>query len=398
MKDSPRAQVRIGYDGKVYKTYRGRLAEERFHTELTLLRFLERRGCQFTPRVLDSNEEELLLVMSNCGQPVTSLTQEKMDALFDELESYGVRHGDQAARNVTYDPNRGRFCIIDFEFARLVDGQEAHSKRTWTSLRWSGVTDKGPFRRRNDDTFQVFMVDQRGFQQLPDVGEANIDDGDIVFLVSDGMGGATSGDLASQLITGRLRELIPQMYQQAGNQYPDRLAVLTECFEDVHRKVNGLGDKKAHLKGMGATVTLCWFTQENAYFCHVGDTRLYQYRETELKQLTRDHSRVWEAYHRGELNERECRTHPRRSVLNQAMGAAIQTIEPQLGAEPPNRNDWYLLCSDGLIGGLWHKHLVSAFEGIEPGTTPDALTKSLLEQSLKADGRDNITLVTVQVV
>jgi|MDTC01.1.fsa_nt_gb serine/threonine protein phosphatase PrpC len=398
VKDSPRAHVRIGYDGKVFKTYRGRLAEERFHTELTLLRYLERRGCDFTPRVLDFNEEELLLVMSNCGQPVKTLTQKKMDDLFEELEAYGVRHGDQAARNVTYDANRGRFCIIDFEFARLVDNKEAPNKRTWTTLHWSGVTDQGPFRKRNDDTFQVFMVDQRGFQQLPDAGEANIDDGDIVFLVSDGMGGATSGDLASQLISGRLREVIPQMYQQASNQYPDRLATLEECFQEVHDKVNALGDKNPHLKGMGATMTLCWFTPENAYFCHIGDTRLYQFRETKLTQLTRDHTRVWEAFHRGELNERECRTHPRGSVLKQAIGAGLQTMEPQLGAEPPNRNDWYLLCSDGLIGGLWHKHLLSAFEGININTTPSSLTEALLKQSLENDGRDNVSLVTLQVV
>ena len=149
---------------------------------------------------------------------------------------------------------------------------------------------------------------------------------------------------------------------------------------------------------MGATMTLCWFTPENAYFCHIGDTRLYQFRETKLTQLTRDHTRVWEAFHRGELNERECRTHPRGSVLTQAIGAGLQTMEPQLGAEPPNRNDWYLLCSDGLIGGLWHKHLLSAFEGININTTPSSLTEALLKQSLENDGRDNVSLVTLQVV
>ena len=69
VKDSPRAHVRIGYDGRVHKTYRGRMAEERYHTEKNLLRFLERRGCDFVPRVLECHDEELLLVMGLVALP-----------------------------------------------------------------------------------------------------------------------------------------------------------------------------------------------------------------------------------------------------------------------------------------------------------------------------------------
>lgn len=391
VKDSPRAHVRIGYDGRVHKNYRGRLAEERYFTEKKILRYLERRGCDFVPRVLECKDDELLLVMSNCGQPVETMTQGKMDSLFDELEGYGVRHADQAARNVTYDARRGRLCVIDFEFADLLVERSAQS--SWSKVQWSGKTDIGRFRKRNDDTFAAFTVDHTGFRKLDDEGEANIQDGDVVFVICDGMGGAQAGDLASEMIVGRLREMIPSTYEQVANHlYPDRLGVLKQCLEQVHEAVNALGGKRDHLTGMGATVTLCWFTPENAYFGHVGDTRLYRSREGKVEQITEDHSRPWQLMQRGEINEREFRTHPRKHVLQQAIGAGLQEVEPMVGSLTLREGDWFLLCSDGLIGGLWQKHVS---EILAKASTPADTTEELLSKSLEEDGRDNIGLVTV---
>ena len=396
LKDSPRALVRIGYDNRVYKTYRGRLAEERYHTEKRILRFLERQGCDFVPRVLDSDDDELQLTMTNCGQPVSQMNQSKLDKIFDELEGFGVRHADQAVRNVTYDVNRGRFCVIDFEFADLATKVPLEGR--WSKLRWSGTTDIGRFRKRNDDTFLVFTIDEEGFRKLPDEGEADIEDGDIVFVVCDGMGGAASGDLASEMIAGRLREMIPQTYQQLANHlYPDRPGVLQECLEQVHKAVNTIGQKRPHLAGMGSTVTVCWFTPENAYFGHVGDTRLYRLRQQVLEQLTEDHSGPWRSFKRGDINEREWRNHPRKHVLQQAIGARIQEIKPQIGTLAPVGDDWFLMCSDGLIGGLWDKHVQQILGGAKADTAPSELTHALLRKSLADDGRDNISLVTIHV-
>lgn len=397
VKDSPRATVRIGYDNRVYKTYRGRLAEERYHNEKKLLSYLERRGCDFVPRVLDSNDDELQLVMSSCGQPVTQMSPEKMDKIFTELEKYGVRHDDQAVRNITYDVHRGRFCVIDFEFAKPVEDL-ATVERGWTRVRWSGKVDKGRFRKRNDDTFLAFTIDEEGFRQLPDSGEADIESGDLVFVVSDGMGGAKAGDLASEMIAGRLREMIPQTYQQAANNfYPDRPGVLEECLQHVHGAVNHLAEKRSHLAGMGATVTVVWFTPENAYYGHAGDTRLYQFRGGDLTQLTEDHALAWQRLQRGEINEREWRSHPRKHILQQAIGAGLQSIEPQIGAFLPRNGDHYLLCSDGLMGGLWDKHVKEILGKGNCDTGPEELTQELLTKSLANDGRDNISLVTIAV-
>ncbi len=121
VKDTRRSQVRIGYDGRVNKIFRGHQARERFENEVQVLRYLERRGCPFVPRVLGTDPHQLQLVTSSCGQRVHQLGEEKRAALFAELETYGVRHDDADMRNVTYRTTDGRFCIIDFEFATILD-------------------------------------------------------------------------------------------------------------------------------------------------------------------------------------------------------------------------------------------------------------------------------------
>jgi len=121
VKDTARAQVRIGYDGLVHKTFRGHLAKERFTNEVRVLRYLEAKGCDFVPRLLSADPEILQIVTTNCGTRVDQLGEEKMKALFAELEAYGVRHEDPFMRNVTYRISDGRFCLIDFEFATLLN-------------------------------------------------------------------------------------------------------------------------------------------------------------------------------------------------------------------------------------------------------------------------------------
>ncbi len=120
VKDTQRATVRIGYDGKVHKTFRGHQAQARFENEVRVLKFLEERGCPFVPRLLEAHPEELKIVTSNAGQRVDRVNDERLKELFAELEQYGVRHDDPFVRNVTYRATDGRFCIIDFEFATIL--------------------------------------------------------------------------------------------------------------------------------------------------------------------------------------------------------------------------------------------------------------------------------------
>jgi len=121
VKDTLRATVRIGYDGRVHKTFRGPQARERFDTEVRVLRHLEARGCSFVPRLLEAHPEQLKIVTTNCGSRVEHLDPDRMRELYAELHEYGVRHDDAEMRNVTYRPADGRFCLIDFEFATILD-------------------------------------------------------------------------------------------------------------------------------------------------------------------------------------------------------------------------------------------------------------------------------------
>ncbi len=120
IKDTARALVRIGYDGRVHKTYRGHLARERFENEVRVLRHLQERGCTFVPRLLEVDPAGPKITTTSCGSRVDQLNDERKKELFDELEAFGVRHDDPEIRNVTYRASDGRFCLIDFEFATLL--------------------------------------------------------------------------------------------------------------------------------------------------------------------------------------------------------------------------------------------------------------------------------------
>jgi len=121
-KNTARATVHIGYDGRVHKQFKGHNAQERFENEVRILRLLEERGCDYVPRLLESDPAKLSIVTTNCGSIVEHISGARIKELFAELErDYGVRHDDAFARNVTYRHSDGRFCLIDFELATILD-------------------------------------------------------------------------------------------------------------------------------------------------------------------------------------------------------------------------------------------------------------------------------------
>ena len=124
-KDTARATVRLGYDGRVHKTFRGHMARERFEHEVRVLRYLEKARCNFVPRVIETDPAQLYMVTTNCGTRVEHLSEDRLLQLLAELEQYGVRHEDPYLRNVTYRASDGRFCLIDFEFATIFDQPDA---------------------------------------------------------------------------------------------------------------------------------------------------------------------------------------------------------------------------------------------------------------------------------
>ena len=120
VKDTLRATVKLSFDGRVDKVYHGPDAETRFTNEVRILRHLEERKCPFVPKLLEADAKQLRIVTTNCGTRVEHLDAKRLKELFAELEKFGVRHDDPDIRNVTYRQSDGRFCLIDFEFARLL--------------------------------------------------------------------------------------------------------------------------------------------------------------------------------------------------------------------------------------------------------------------------------------
>jgi tRNA A-37 threonylcarbamoyl transferase component Bud32 len=135
VKDTQRATVRLSYDGKVYKIFRGPKAEERFANEVKVLRYLQKKDCPFVPILIEEDRDQLQIVTTSCGARVQHLDEARAKELFAELEEYGVRHGDIDVRNVTYRNADGRFCLIDFEFATVLHGAEAGGLRQEDTLK-----------------------------------------------------------------------------------------------------------------------------------------------------------------------------------------------------------------------------------------------------------------------
>ena len=121
LKDGIRSQVRVDFYGNVHKRFRGTNAEERYATEVAVLKVLEQRGCPYVPRLLEEKPDELYFVSTNCGKPAAQITREKADKIFARLErDYGIRHLDPEPRNITYSDKIGCFCVIDFELAEIL--------------------------------------------------------------------------------------------------------------------------------------------------------------------------------------------------------------------------------------------------------------------------------------
>ncbi|HEY8993090.1 MAG TPA: protein phosphatase 2C domain-containing protein [Lacunisphaera sp.] len=391
VKDTQRALVRIAYDGLVHKTFRGHQAYARFANEVRVLRYLEARQCEFVPRLVECDEAKLSIVTTNCGSRVDRVNPERLKQLFAELETFGVRHDDPEIRNITYRPSDGRFCIIDFEFAELI---EEIGRALPPNLRWSGLTHRGHLRTNNEDTFLAATFDGHEVHYLGKNGEAPWAKSDFVFAVSDGMGGANSGEFASRITIDKITKLMPRGYRPAAPGPSSRYEVtLMELFKAIHDDLMKLGESYEECRGMGTTLSLCWLTPGWLYFGHIGDSRIYHLPAGGgIVQLSHDHSHVGWLRRNGRLNEREMRTHPRRNVLHQALGATHQFIEPQFGVLPCPPGDRFLICSDGLTEGLWDRHL----EEIIRSSGPEPVAERLITAALAASGKDNITALVIE--
>ncbi|WP_431797456.1 PP2C family protein-serine/threonine phosphatase [Microbacterium kunmingense] len=213
--------------------------------------------------------------------------------------------------------------------------------------------------------------------------------GSNLFVVADGMGGHAGGDVASSLAIERLRDLDDSFSSTSEAERALRDAIA----ETAQHLIDTVG-VKPELAGMGTTVSALLMVDDYAVIAHIGDSRIYLYRDGALTQITTDHTFVQRLVDSGRITPEEARYHPRRSVLMRVLGDMDPDPEVDTFIMPTQPGDRWLLCSDGLSGVVDDPHTAKALGlGLAPGRTADAL----LKQALDGGAPDNVTIVLVDV-
>lgn len=265
-------------------------------------------------------------------------------------------------------------------------------------VRWSGMTHIGRVRPNNEDVFLALTFDAREVRYLGKTGEASLAEADFIFAVSDGMGGAKSGEFASRSTIDRVTRLLPRHFRHADD--PAAAAeILAELVAAIHADLLKLSFSYEECAGMGATLSLAWLTPSGLHFAHLGDSRIYQLpRAGGFVQLTHDHTHVGWLRRQGKLSEREARTHPMRNALHRSLGAGHQFAEPHLGTVAHQPGDRFLLCSDGVTDGLWDRHLEELVRTPPPERATQSPAQCLVEEAVAKSGRDNATAIVVEII
>ena len=267
-------------------------------------------------------------------------------------------------------------------------------------LQWFGQTDRGHVRANNEDSFLALQFNAEEIYYLGKIGEAPTGSTDFVFAVSDGMGGAKAGELASRITVDKITHLLPRSFRQSAMGLETGFEdVFTELFDQVHRALAFLGSSDEEVHGMQATLSLCWFAPGWMYFGHIGDSRIYYLPASgsEIKQLSHDDTYVGWLFRTGQINEREARNHPQRSALQKALGGGNQFVDPQVGAVAYEPGDMFLLCTDGLVDGLFDSQLLEILRRPDAREVAATPAQRLVSAALERSGRDNTTALIIEV-
>ncbi|NBB77968.1 MAG: SpoIIE family protein phosphatase [Verrucomicrobia bacterium] len=265
-------------------------------------------------------------------------------------------------------------------------------------IRWSGLTDPGRFRTNNEDAFLALALNGEGVRRLGKYGEADIEENDYIFAVSDGMGGANAGEFASRIAVDKITRMMPRVFRSAaggmGMGFQD---ILGELFDQIHRELTRMGQCYEECSGMGATLSLCWVRPGWVYLAHVGDSRIYHLPEQGgIQQVSHDHTHVGWQEREGKLSEIEARMHPGRNSLQQVLGGKTQNLTPQFSAIGYEPGDAFLLCSDGLVEGLFNSGMKRLIRN-PPRNTSSDVAQRLVEEAVQTDGKDNTTALVFEL-
>ncbi len=236
---------------------------------------------------------------------------------------------------------------------------------------WS-ITDIGAVRLNNQDCFRIEWLST----------------GELLVVVCDGMGGARAGNVASVLAAETFVETVKRCCNPLQENWHD---VLQHAVLDANQAVYSESNARDECHGMGTTLVACLVTSEKVWVVNVGDSRCYRICETEIIQITRDHSLVEDLVESGEITPAEARVHPRKNLITRALG-----VDFALSAdiyEISNIDGYLLLCSDGLSNMLSDEEMQR--EVLDEDK--EHCCQRLLNLALDYGAPDNITVVVVQL-
>lgn len=252
---------------------------------------------------------------------------------------------------------------------RLVQGNCQHCGYR---VEYAGISDPGRVRRCNEDA--MLMLD--------DVG---------VFAVADGLGGLDAGDIASRTALQNLKDLYAQ---GSGNSLPHHTR--TPPLAEIVATVNTLTyqQKIALGRNMATTLAMVQFCGEEVAIAHVGDSRVYHWRDPMLSRVTSDHSLVNELYEKGALTASQAEHSPQRHIITRAIGAEA-SVRPSVQQRAILSGDILLLCTDGLTSMLPDARIAEIIRTWSDDVGQAA--EQLVLAANGAGGRDNITVVLLEM-
>lgn len=238
-------------------------------------------------------------------------------------------------------------------------------------------TDIGRVRENNEDKGEVFISEN----------DAEIASRGHIFVVCDGMGGHEAGQIASELAS----KTFVEVYRSHPATEPEEAA--KAAVKAANRFVLDVARIAPNRRGMGTTLTALCIVQNKGLYVHVGDSRLYRFREGSIEQITNDHTWVEETVRAGTMSREDAEVHPYRHVLTQAVGTE-DDLAPEVGVFDLAEGDLYILCSDGVTNHVSDDAIASALDSGK-GTAQTAW--DIVASALSGGGSDNATVVVVSV-
>jgi serine/threonine protein phosphatase PrpC len=264
-----------------------------------------------------------------------------------------------------------------------------------------GRTDRGRLRESNEDQFavaelaRILRVNQTsltGPGERIDATRANL------FVVADGMGGYTGGEVASQIAVHTVEESLLNSLKwflgnHRGDQSQDVASSLQAAVEEANSRVHEASDPKPELRRMGSTLTLAFQYGRELFVAHVGDSRAYLCRDRRLHRMTRDHTLYAERMRTGNLPlDGDELARLRRTITN-AVGGTQRGVHTDLIRVTLEEDDRLLLCTDGLTEMLRDDDIAAV---LADNAEPEAACDRLIAIANERGGRDNITVIVAQ--